>query len=81
MASVPWPGPKNQPPPEPPPQWEDPTKEQIKIKEWRVAKLRKAGLDKRRALMVESVVGPDSYKAVRMLEAGCSPELVLKILL
>lgn len=62
------------------PQWKDPTKEQIKIKEWRVQQLRKAGLDKRRAQFVASIPGVDYHAAIDMLEAGCSPALLIEIL-
>ena len=48
---------------------------------WRRRTLREAGYDRRSADLLASQVDVDLHRAVSMLEAGCAPELVLKILL
>ena len=52
-----------------------------KVERWRAEALEKVGYDPESALMLASRPAVDLHQAVELVEAGCSPELALRILL
>jgi hypothetical protein len=52
-----------------------------RIESWRAEALERAGYDRGAALRLAQRQDVDLHRAVELLEAGCPPELALKILL
>ena len=51
-----------------------------RVERWRTQALMRAGFDERSALELAGRQDVDLHKAIALLEAGCSPELALRIL-
>jgi hypothetical protein len=51
-----------------------------RVERWRTEVLLRAGYDERSAIELAGRQDVDLHQAIEMLEAGCSPELALRIL-
>jgi hypothetical protein len=51
-----------------------------RVERWRAEALTRAGFDERSAIELAARQDVDLHQAISLLEAGCSPELALRIL-